>query len=151
MSFFIFSLDLESDNISRVSEDERNRSSGNAADTWPHLMPKALKCNKNLSFSPQSCSKIQYQSMTTFLGVPGVAPAPYLLLQSCAPPISSVFRWTITKSFLLCLTCACLQSTVFALIYGAAKNNCISDCSAFISLRVWSSFPRVLALQSVKD
>ena len=110
-----------------MSEDERNSSPGNEADTWTHLMPKALK--------------IQYQNMKFPWGMPGhVAPAAYLLSGSHVPPllpISSVFCWTITKSFLLFLTCACL---IFALIYGMAKSNCISNCSALIkiiSLHAW--------------
>ena len=33
-SVFVFNLDLDSDNISKISECERNRSPGSEADTW---------------------------------------------------------------------------------------------------------------------
>ena len=43
----VFSLDSDSDNIGEVSENERNGTPGNEADTLTQLMPQAIKHGMN--------------------------------------------------------------------------------------------------------
>ena len=46
-SVFVFNLDLDSDNISKISEYERNRSPGSEADTWTQSMLQTIRHSMN--------------------------------------------------------------------------------------------------------
>lgn len=47
MSVFLFSLDLDIDNISEMSENEISGCPGNEADTLTQSMPQAINCRVN--------------------------------------------------------------------------------------------------------